>query len=367
MTGSTLLTTEPFDGPEEFAPQQAATVEKISFTGTGSEYFGIWIVNILLSILTLGIYSAWAKVRKARYFYDNTHVAGASFEYHGNPIAILKGRIIALVLIVGYQLAFQFNVVIGLVTFVLLIAGMPWLIWKSLQFKLYNSSYRGIRFGFIGSLENAYIAYLVMPLVAMMSLYFALPYAHHQIKKFQHEESRFGTTRFSFHATVGGFYKMYLIGFLVMLIGLIGIGVGFAGTFMTIKAAGGLKHAGPTVIASIVFFAFAIYAWMFMLIPLFMTLSQNLIWSNTKLSGHQFKSEMKWTKMTWIALTNVLAIVLTLGLFMPFAQIRSMKYRLESISLTPDGNLDNFIADSQQNASAVSEGMADFLDFDISM
>lgn len=38
------------------------------FTGTGSEYFRIWIVNWLLTLLTLGIYSAWAKVRRIQFF-----------------------------------------------------------------------------------------------------------------------------------------------------------------------------------------------------------------------------------------------------------------------------------------------------------
>ena len=40
----------------------------VQFNGRGGEFFGIWIVNILLSIITLGIYSAWAKVRTKRYF-----------------------------------------------------------------------------------------------------------------------------------------------------------------------------------------------------------------------------------------------------------------------------------------------------------
>lgn len=42
------------------------------FRGTAKEYFKIWIVNVLLSIVTFGIYSAWAAVRTRRYFYGNT-------------------------------------------------------------------------------------------------------------------------------------------------------------------------------------------------------------------------------------------------------------------------------------------------------
>src|SRR6187549_4298956 len=79
------------------------------FRATGGEYFRIWIVNLLLTIVTLGIYSAWAKVRRLRYFYGSTLLDGASFEYHGRPIAILKGRIIAfaayLLFIVASQLS----------------------------------------------------------------------------------------------------------------------------------------------------------------------------------------------------------------------------------------------------------------------
>jgi Zn-dependent protease with chaperone function len=66
------------------------------FRATGAEYLRIWIVNLLLTIVTVGIYSAWAKVRRLRYFYGSTALDGASFEYHGKPLAILKGRLITV-------------------------------------------------------------------------------------------------------------------------------------------------------------------------------------------------------------------------------------------------------------------------------
>ncbi|MFP5306510.1 MAG: DUF898 family protein, partial [Gammaproteobacteria bacterium] len=55
----------------------ATRPERLQFSGSGGEYFRIWIVNLLLSVLTLGIYSAWAKVRRMQYFYRNTTLAGA--------------------------------------------------------------------------------------------------------------------------------------------------------------------------------------------------------------------------------------------------------------------------------------------------
>ena len=74
----------------------------LTFGGRAGEYFGIWIVNILLSILTLGIYSAWAKVRNRRYFYGHTELVGHAFDYLASPIAILKGRLIAFFILVLY-------------------------------------------------------------------------------------------------------------------------------------------------------------------------------------------------------------------------------------------------------------------------
>jgi len=68
----------------------------VEFTASAGEYFRIWIVNLVLTILTVGIYSAWAKVRKKRYFYGHTRIDRDSFEYRGRPIAILKGRLIAV-------------------------------------------------------------------------------------------------------------------------------------------------------------------------------------------------------------------------------------------------------------------------------
>src|SRR5690349_15587002 len=88
---------------EPAAPAMAPPLEPFEFRGRAGEYFGIWIVNLFLTIVTLGIYSAWAKVRKKRYFYGNTWLAGSNFEYHGRPLAILKGRLIAFAAFIAYS------------------------------------------------------------------------------------------------------------------------------------------------------------------------------------------------------------------------------------------------------------------------
>jgi uncharacterized membrane protein YjgN (DUF898 family) len=363
----TDLTKHPSPPQPDMASAPSGPI-RMAFTASGSEYFRIWIVNLLLTIVTLGIYSAWAKVRRTRYFYDNTKLDDSSFEYHGNPIAILKGRIIALVLFGGYNLTIQVYPKVGLAIFALLMVVMPWLAWKSLQFKLYNSSYRGIRFGFRGSLGKAYKAFLLMPVVAAITLYLGLPYAHQRMKKFQHEESRYGNTYFSFDAPVGAFYRMYVIGFAIFVAGTVVISIVFgAAAFAIYKSGGDTITDIAGISTALIPFIIALYVWMFMLFPLFLTMSHNLIWSHTKLGQHQFASDMKWTRMTFIVLTNLLGIICTLGLFIPFAHVRAIKYMVESTSVVPAGSLDQFHTAIQADVSATGEGMSDLLDFDLSL
>src|SRR5262245_6312583 len=113
------------------ASEEEARRQQFEFTGAGGEYFRIWIVNLAMTLLTLGIYSAWAKVRRLQYFYRNTTLAGSSFDYHGNPLAILKGRVIAVGLLLVYNIAGSFNIAVGLAVLAVLLGMAPWLIQRS--------------------------------------------------------------------------------------------------------------------------------------------------------------------------------------------------------------------------------------------
>ncbi|WP_443114303.1 YjgN family protein [Herbaspirillum seropedicae] len=330
--------------------------EAFSFSGRGGEYFRIWIVNLLLSIVTLGIYSAWAKVRRLRYFYDNTSVAGGSFDYHGNPIAILKGRIIAVVLLGAYQLAIALHVVLGLIAAIAMALAGPWLIWRSLQFKLYNTSYRGIRFGFRGSAGGVLKNFFVWPALGSISLGLLVPLAYQRFKNYQHGQSRFGATSFSFEGKPGAFYKVFLMAFGIWL-------AGFLGGIALLTINGFNYGMFPTGLPVII----AIYVWTFSIYPLLMTHLQNLVWNSTRLGEHRFASNMRWQRVVFIFVTNLLGIAFTLGLYTPFAQIRMMRYRIESLTLLPASSLDDFVASSEAHGSATGEGLGDLLDFDLSM
>ena len=153
-----------------------ARIEPFKFTGSGSEYFRIWIVNLLLTILTLGIYSAWAKVRRLRYFHGNTTLAGSSFEYHGQPLQILKGRLIAVAVLIPYFLVAWFFPPWDALFILLFFVLTPFLIVRSRLFTSRMTSWRNIRFDFVGGYGRAAGVYIGLMLLMIVTFGLIFPY-----------------------------------------------------------------------------------------------------------------------------------------------------------------------------------------------
>ena len=194
-------------------PQQNANQPKVTpviFQGKASEYFGVWIVNLLLSLITLGIYSAWAKVRRKKYFYNNTLIENVGFDYHAKPISILKGRIIALAFFALYGASQNIHPALtGLLIAIFLIA-LPWLVVRASIFNSRNTSHRGLRFDFVGKVREAVRVFIVMPLLAIVTVGLATPLASHQKNKFLVNNHKFGLSQFDMQASIKSFYMVYL-------------------------------------------------------------------------------------------------------------------------------------------------------------
>lgn len=339
---------------------EQAQREPFTFSGSGGEYFRIWIVNLCLSIVTLGIYSAWAKVRRMQYFYRHTSVAGANLDYHGDPKAILKGRIIAVGLFAIYSLAGKFSIAAGLAAFALIMAVMPWLLVRSFRFRLHNTSYRGLRFAFHGKVGDSYINFLLMPLAAYASLGLLWPMVYQQIKRYLHNNSAYGDEKFAFHAKAGVFYKPYLAMAGIMIL------VMFAAFLMATLFEGFAPDRKRTAVVVALVIAFYIGAILFA-IPYISARLQNIVWNSTTLGPHGFESDVRVFGLFGIMFSNLLLILLTLGLYKPFADIRLTRYRIEHMALLTRSDLDEFVAGQQVTASAAGEEMADMFDMDIAI
>src|SRR5215467_5894425 len=166
----------------------------IEFTASTGEYFRIWIVNLALTVLTLGIYSAWAKVRKRRYFYGHTRIDGEGFEYRANPIAILKGRLIAVALFAAFYAVSHYAPLWIFPLYLLLLIAGPWLVVRSLAFNAYNTAWRNVRLSFSGTYKQCVKLVLGYALLSIVTLGLAYPFMRRRLMEFAVLHHSYGTT-----------------------------------------------------------------------------------------------------------------------------------------------------------------------------
>ena len=77
----------------------------MEFTGSGGEYFRVWIVNVLLGIVTLGFYTPWARRRTAMYFYGHSLVAHSPLEFTAQQRKMVLGFVLLALISIAYQIA----------------------------------------------------------------------------------------------------------------------------------------------------------------------------------------------------------------------------------------------------------------------
>jgi uncharacterized membrane protein YjgN (DUF898 family) len=330
-----------------------------AFQGTAGEYFGIWIVNTLLKLVTLGGYTAWAKVRQRRFFYGNTTLHGEPFEYTADPWALFKGWLIGagafLLYIIGGSLSPLLSIVIGLIVFL----AIPWLVVRSRMFNSRNSTFRNIPFSFRPEYRQAYLVFAGLPILTPFTLGLLIPYMIYRQRKFLVENSSFGATPFIFTASVKDFYRLFgrfllifllLIGVVVALAFALGSG-GLVGAAGNAKAKLGLLGLLPMVSFAVIYFFIAIYM---------QTTLANLTWNATTVGGNLFSSTLRSRDMVWIYFSNMLAIVCSFGLLIPWAKVRLACYRFERLSLTTTTGLDNFVAAAKtREVGAAGEEIGD--------
>jgi uncharacterized membrane protein YjgN (DUF898 family) len=386
-------------GQPASAPADAAAAElpplPFSFTGNAAAYFRIWIVNLLLVLLTLGIWSAWAKVRKRRYFYGHTWVAGANFEYHGNPFAILRGRLLAAAAFAVYWFADHLQPDLGPWLLLALLAAAPWIVARSLAFNAANSSHRGIRFAFKGATRE--VAGAIWPLflwplvlwftrtdpydlsarrigyfIAAGFVYFVLicayPYAVARVRRLTVARSSWGASGFWSALRIRQVYAIYGIAVLLALGGLlvagtIGFGIGAAVTFIVGERAGPFMALFAGVWIALLYGAIVV-------VTMAYTRSRigNLVFATTSLERMvRFRSSVSARRLARLYAGNLLAILCSVGLLIPWAVVRVARYRVESLVALPRAPLDDVEAAVWSNTAATGEELGEVFGFDLAL
>ena len=393
-------------------------MKQLHFEGSGFEYFKIWIVNILLIIITLGVYYPWAKVRNQRYFYANTTLESRNFEYHATGKQLFLGYIMAMALLLVLSIVQNISPLGAVGTFLLLSLIIPWIIWRSLMFTMRMSSFSNVRFRFVGSLKGAYVNFMLLPGALFLCLYgapglaflllFTLPdsigiglgvlilayastftalalYLGALIKNkntsYVVNGYRFGQGQFNTTLETHKFAKILIktigIGFLMLIsiviftVIMMALTGGLAGLLSLVSGdseAIKVLFSGPNINRGLGLSYIAVLLSSFIVVAYFQAHVRQYVFDNTLLNENvSFSSSLTTRALAWLMISNFVLLVMTLGLATPWAKVRRAQLILKNTLVDVESGFDGFITQQQEQQSALGEQVGDAFDIDIAM
>ncbi|ROP60024.1 uncharacterized membrane protein YjgN (DUF898 family) [Enterobacter sp. BIGb0383] len=352
------------------------------FTGSGKGYFPVWIVNVLLTIVTLGLFLPWALVRARRYFYENTSLSGERFSFHATGGSIFVGWLGLMVLYIIFIAAVASNSIwLTLLMVVLFILFVPWLVTQGLRYQLHMTQLNGVRFNFRASPLQAWWVMLGLPLLVAIAVavvsgiafsastsagsidgiitggvigtlilifgtaiiqgVYAAKWYGLLVNNLQ-----YGTQRFSAQFSVKKCTVIYLLSMLLFIPFI------FVALWMIVppmvqiaqmSAFGASEEAIMSLLASV--YTSLIMAYLLYFVGILVCFSfafvklRNYLYSMMSMEGGiQFRSTAATGHFVWLVLSNIALVSITLGLAWPWAKARVTRYLLENTHV--DGDLD---------------------------
>ena len=321
------------------APTPAAPVaagaggtRRLSFHGSGGTLFGIYVVNILLTIATFGLYRFWGKVRIRRFVLSQTSFVGDRFAYHGTGRELLLGFMKAL-LFVGLpitalsavaRLSGDKSIAIATQAFtsLLVFIFIPIAMVGARRYRLSRTSWRGIRFSFRGKAWAYVRIFMLASLLSTLTLTLYYPFFQTRQQAFVISNSYFGRRQFRFDGRGRDLFGAYVVA-LLLLIPTLGIYLFWF-------------HAKKT----------------------------RYFWEHTYFETARFRSTMTGGRLLQQNVVNWLLLIGTLGLAYPWVLARRAHF--EFAYLTIEGALDlTGIVQEPQLPTATGDALSSLLGADV--
>lgn len=390
-------------------------MKQIQFKGDGSEYFKIWIVNVLLCIVTIGIYYPWAKVRTRRYFYANTEYADRYFDYHATGKQLFLGYLIGVFILFALQIVGSILPTIGLILPVALFAFIPWIIMRSLKFNMRMTSFSNVRFSFMGNLKPAYIIYMLIPILGYLAIalpvfvslfpmsrldegfnvifafmlflvgiiaaiaigVFVIGLFTKKAAEYQIGQTKFGQGDFFININTSKFIKIQLKKILIIIGCLIILSI-LSGLIFAATISGGFDlgsisndiesaEASPLFIVGFLVVYFGFIATFLFATAYSFSRQRQYIFENTTLDKTiTFRSTVGAKRYFYILVTNMLLVLFTAGLALPWAKVRVARYIADNSWIeASDIDINSYLTQKEKEQSAIGEEIGDVLDIDI--
>lgn len=359
------------------------TKNTLNFRGSTGDYFKIWMINTVLTIITFGIFSAWAKVRSKQYFYSHTYLNNHQFEYHGSPLRILAARVVvAFFCIMAYinWCESERTIVISALVATLL---LPILLWDNRRYEPSVSRYEGIGFSSKGSLSRSYIMLWIRIVILSLVIYYVLKHSPDFIynvrygyypkyyiilgfigifiissiflswfdsglKNYFFNNVRYGEINFYSSINVVEMYNAYMKPVLLLLVTV----MTFGSLYMFCDLRFENNNSFSFILISSIIQLIGYTATLFSLSYLYVKKTHFMyfnVFSDSMLLT--FRSSLETKPFFKLMLINAVMLICTLGIAWPFVKIRTMKHLTEHLHVI--GDIDQVVEEAANVAGYV--------------
>ena len=407
-------------GPMSTFMPQSIDAHPLEFTGSGGEYFRVWIVNVLLSIITLGIYTPWARRRTAQYFYSHTLVAGSPLEFTAQQRKMVMGFVLLMLITLAYNIAANTGQDTAVGLFLLAGAVLAPFIWGSaMRFRLGATRWRGLRLQFTASWKEVYLA--SWPVFALALVWFGVFYGLQVLSPeladaLQEAEEE---TRRKLPTFTPAMAALLVLGLVLTVLCFIRIEFNYKSLLVLKAQVGAEKGRWKPVymdfvriwLATVLVFILCVVAlsvlvsvlaggsvalvaglgkqlgyWMFVII--FVTIVGGiflmflasaparayrearmfqLMWNNIGVSHvARFKCQLASGSYVWLRIRNMFLTLITLGFYRPFARVSEYRMKCESVTLHVKGGVEQVTgAMVRQQQGGLGDALADAAGLDL--
>lgn len=304
------------------------------FTGAGSEFFGIMFVNAVLTLITFGIYGAWARARKLRYTFENIEYAGERTEYHGTGNEIFVGYlkmfgIIILLEVIYFIGVFSYNIPLMIVGYIILLLGLfaitPIALHGAMRYRLSRTSWKSIHMGYRGKKGELLKLYLKGIFLTLITLGIYGAWFEIALTKYLYKNSRLGNIEFDFEGNGKDYFFLNLKGTLLTII------------------------------------TFGIYSFWYH------TQLNNYIYGNITAKQDDkiilFKSNLQVGEYALTVIGNFVLLIITFGIALPWIMVRTLRMTIDNIETEGDFDPNTVVQTEESYKDAAGEGFLDMLDF----
>ncbi|MGK6319377.1 YjgN family protein [Sphingomonas sp. DT-204] len=351
--------------------REAAPHSAFEFHGDWREFAPIAFTNLLLTIVTLGIYAFWARTRERRYLWSRTRFIDDRLEWTGTGLELFVGYLMALLFfllpLALLNLLLQGMILRGhpgaagllfFVVYIVLLYLIGVAIFRALRYRLSRTFWHGIR----GGSDTQGLAYgwqhLWRSVLGFLALGLMVPWSMTSLWNRRWREMSFGPYRFEANADWNHIIGRYLLFYLVPI-------ALFAGAFliglMAAMTARLGQEPGAVAIAVMVVFVLGFYGLLGVVALFFYSAYYREAVGALELGPLAFDFTARTRDWIMLFLGNIGLVLVTLGVGLLFVPYRNWKFFITHLEAYGELHLDQ-LTQSATRAPTQGEGLLDAFD-----